>query len=675
MDVRRTLSGLGFARPTADSPRRAANSGVRVRKIEPALERHLPPEAGTARTTPVFGYFRRHRVTILSYAFIVVASVAIAGISYTTYAFSRYQGVILSGVYVDSVPLGDQTILQAQATILQRLAAIHGIPVEFTYRGRVWKPTVADLKLQPDVVSTATNAYSIGRSGNFWRNLIDRMPIARHFSVTLIAPYKHKAAEVWVERTLVQNIHQPMANAGLVVNGALVRVTPSRDGYRVDSPAALRDIQNSVGSLTLHRYPVPLDYLHPAISDSAAAAIGARVNAFLAHPPILQIGTKPVRTDATQLASMLTFSPRVTSSSATIVMNINTTALNSYVDGLKSGYDVAAVAPTFTFSAGTVTAVAPRRIGRSMAGSVAYSGLLKDLKLLRPSQTIKVPVRKIFPPPDKSNPASLGISTLLGEGETSFAGSAAIRASDISAIASRLNGDLINPHQSISFNFLTGIGWAPRVYQDAERRVGGKFVPGSGGAMQQVATTFFRAAYSTGLPLLERHPHPYTLAWYQPPAGMDATVSPNGNDLRFSNTTGGYLYIETRIEPVQQALYIYIYGRKTGWNVTVSNPILGRTYSPGPPIVQRDPNVPAGTARYQQFSHQGADYVVTRTVTIPASGSQPARTVTDTLSTHYQPWRAIIVEGEKTARKPTPTPIPSPTATKPPPTPTPTPVG
>lgn len=573
----------------------------------PLQPRAAPPRADERREAPRRQTFRRRRWTLFTYAFIVAAALGVASVTYTSYAFSRYQGLVLPGVYVDNLPLGNDTWLQAQSAILQRLTAINNIPVALAFDGHVFRPSLRSLRLGYDVNTTVDHAFSIGRMGNFWQNLFDRMPFARHFSIALLyACGRHRSvtatetpqatcaapARAWVLRTLVPVIRRPAVNAALAIRHEYVVAVPSRDGYAVDVPAAVAAIQARLGSLSIRTDRVPVVVVRPSISDAPAIAIRDRVDRFLSKPPVLVLHHHRVRTSRNLLAGMISFAPVITNRRATIVMKVDTAKLSAYVSTVASRFDIPARNPDLVFSGSQVTVVAQRQVGRAMNQAAAMRLLFAAFKSLKPAQVLRIPVTRVEPSVDVTNPASLGISSLLGEGESSFFGSTATRLTDVQAIAARLNGVLIHPNQEISFNYYAGTGWPTRVYTDTERRVQGQLVPGTGGAMQQAATTFFRAAYSAGLPLLERHAHPFRLSWYEPPIGMDAIVSPNGSDLRFQNDTGGYILVETRVEPIQGAMYIYLYGPKLNWKVDVGKPVVLHTYPSGTQIRQLDPNLP-----------------------------------------------------------------------------------
>ncbi|GEM_PF-2774396 len=673
MALRRAVVRAGAIPSGLMGSRRRVASRLRPRTIEPQSKRSLPAEAGVPRSVPKRRVFRHHRVTIISYAFILIAAAVIFGVSYTTYAFSRYQGVVLPGVYVSNLPLGSDSWTEAQYAVLTRLAAMHEVPFVFTWDGHRYKATARQLNISYDVNTTIDNAYSIGRSADFWRNLFDRLPLHRHFTIGLIthvSPYRLKA---WVQRRLVDRIHKPFVNATLVVSGDRVVVQSSSNGYRVSASAALRDIESSLGSLRVRRFDVPLVYRKPAVSDSLASSVSSRVNTFLGDPPVMRIGGRRILVPARTLASMLSFSDVVHAGSASVAMHIDTTALRGYVAGLAQCCDVTAENANLVFAGDRVITVSPRRVGRAMDQGTAYTRLLHAVKLLTPHALVHVPVRRVPPPVSSSQPASLGINSFLAEGSTGVSSSSSIRLADLAQIVLQLNSSApVGPGQDLSFNTLAGTGWPPAYYDDTVVRSGGFDVPGTGGAAEQAATTFFRAGYLAGLPIVERHAPPYRVPWYSP-AGLDATVSQVGQDVSFRNTTGGFLLVRARLNPVAQKLSIYLYGRRTGWKVTLGKVSETNRIPAGPPRMVHDPSLPKGIRRTAQYPEPGGTYTVTRVIRRPGRHGSPG---SDRLTTQYQPRPAVILVGtggSGLGHNPTPTasptatstPTPTPTATKP----------
>ncbi len=159
----------------------------------------------------------------------------------------------------------------------------------------------------------------------------------------------------------------------------------------------------------------------------------------------------------------------------------------------------------------------------------------------------------------EDNLITLGLKELVSTGWSNFAGSPNNRIHNVKTGASKFNGVLIKPGEEFSFNKALGpveayTGYLPElvILQD-------KTVPQYGGGLCQVSSTAFRAALNSGLPILERTMHAYPVSYYKP-YGVDATIYLPEPDLVFTNDTGKYIMIQTRIEGTK--LYFDFYGTK-----------------------------------------------------------------------------------------------------------------
>lgn len=613
----------------------------------------------------------KKRWALLAYLVFLLGALTIFCASYTTYAFSKYRGTILPGVHVDQLSLSGMTEKQARTALIAHLAAIYNVPFVLTYPNFRWNPKAREIGLAYHSEDTAKAAMSVGRRESFLEQLLDRLPIHPDHSVPLLYQIDHRRLQAYIQSKIVRALNSPAVNAALNDNPGDGRIvlSPSRPGILVDVPATLASIHRALGSLTKQQRAVAVHHITPVITDRDAARVRAKVEAFLNNPPLIKIGKRVIATTRVAYQPSIQFTDRLGPSPA-IVMTVNENAVRAYVATIASQVDRPAQDAKMSFAGGTVQFVSKQRTGRTLDQIDATQKLVAAIKSLKPNRKIVFHVSITQPPIDLSNPASLGITTLLSTGTSQFPGAGTGRLNDITSIAGRLNNVLIAPDSDVSFTNLVGTDWADQVYLDGETDASGQVGPTDSGAMQQVATTFFRALFAAGLKPLERHPHPYRLPWYEPPVGLDAIVSPaTGKDLRFRNTTHKYLLIGTLVEPVRQELYIYVYGPKLGWNVDVGK--VGRVlrvYPHGPAIVKTDPSLAPGERVQTAWAHDGADTTVQRTITYPNGNVQ-----VDQVTTHYQPWQAVIDVG---APEPTPKPKkqkPKQKAATPVPKPTPTP--
>lgn len=107
------------------------------------------------------------------------------------------------------------------------------------------------------------------------------------------------------------------------------------------------------------------------------------------------------------------------------------------------------------------------------------------------------------------------------------------RAINVTLAASRINGIVIQPGESFSFNQTILPRTVENGYVEAQVIVGKGYAQGIGGGICQVSSTLYAAMLSANLPATERHPHSLLVSYI--PAGMDATISGNVKDLKFTN--------------------------------------------------------------------------------------------------------------------------------------------
>ncbi len=627
-------------------PRLETTSPERVRRTEiirPADDRKLFPQREAQQRLRQ----KERRWAPLAYAVFLVAILSIFLLAYTTYAFSKYRGEILPGVYVDRTPVGGLTATQAKTLIANRLVVKYNNPVTLQYNALQWQPKAQQLGLSYDIAGTVTAAMDVGRKGPFVAQLIDRAPLHPPHRIQLRYTLSEQQVLRYIQQQIVrgpQRLSAPSQNAFLYIdNSNHVQINHSRSGRQLNLNQAVQAVRSSLNSLSVETRTLAVIHTQPQITDVVARRVRDRVEAFLSSPPVITMGKRVFPTVRYSFARMFHFHDDVGPHRATIQLNVDQTAVQAFVQYLASQVDRQAQNAKLSFAGTSVQVISPRLLGRTLDQQAATQQLLPIITGLRPHARLRLSAMVTQPPVDTSNPASLGITTLLATGSTSFAGSDTARLDDITGIAKTLDQQLFNPGESISFNTLmAGTAWSDEVYRDQEIRQNGQLIPGSGGAMQQVATTFLRALYNAGLTKLERHGHTYRLPWYEPPVGYDAVVSPaKGFDLRFLNNTGGHLLIETSVQPIRQQLTIYVYGPKLGWKVAVdSTGQITKIIPHGPKIIQQNPALAPGEQHQTAFAHDGATTILHRTILKPNGDVTP-----DELITNYQPWQAVVEEG------------------------------
>jgi vancomycin resistance protein YoaR len=117
------------------------------------------------------------------------------------------------------------------------------------------------------------------------------------------------------------------------------------------------------------------------------------------------------------------------------------------------------------------------------------------------------------------------------------------RTHNLRIAALNVNGTIVPAGGLFSTNTAIGPRNASDGWREAKMFVSGQVVTGVGAGICQCATTLYNVALLAGLPIVERHPHMFRVNYA--PASRDATIYWRGKDMRFRNTTGGPIYVQT----------------------------------------------------------------------------------------------------------------------------------
>lgn len=134
------------------------------------------------------------------------------------------------------------------------------------------------------------------------------------------------------------------------------------------------------------------------------------------------------------------------------------------------------------------------------------------------------------------------INSPIASFSTSFSASTANRINNIQLATSAINGTVLMPGETFSFNEIVGERTAARGYKAAGVIIGDKIESGLGGGICQVSSTLYNAMLRSGIKASERMNHTLPLSYA--PKGLDATVDWGNIDLKFKNTLNTPIYIE-----------------------------------------------------------------------------------------------------------------------------------
>lgn len=172
---------------------------------------------------------------------------------------------------------------------------------------------------------------------------------------------------------------------------------------------------------------------------------------------------------------------------------------------------------------------------------------------------------------------------VLGTSVTSCAGPSN-RWYNIDLAASRLNGVILLPGETFSYNDTVGPYTKSSGYKDAGTYQNGQSIDATAGGICQLSSTLYWTTLKANLEIVERNKHAFN-GGYMPVIGTDATVWSNQLDFRFKNDTEYPIKIEA-YQDKSHKLHVTIYGTDTTgihgepYSVIISTVPYKNTYKP-----------------------------------------------------------------------------------------------
>lgn len=227
------------------------------------------------------------------------------------------------------------------------------------------------------------------------------------------------------------------------------------------------------------------------------------------------------------------------------------------------------------------------------------------------------------PVPAKVTSASLAnvdVSKVLSSFETGFGGTGRGRAVNIGKAAEYLNGFVIAPGQTVSFNQIVGPRTLERGFVMAPVIRDDELEPGLGGGTCQVASTVHAAAVFGALDVVARRSHSRPSGYA--PLGLDATVVWGEVDLKFKNAYDTPIIIHAFL-PTPSRLRVELLGREPEGKVEHTYAVV-RTHDFYRRVWTK-PFVKEGKTLKRQRGIKGYDVVSSVRLTLPNGEVRPIR--------------------------------------------------
>ena len=223
---------------------------------------------------------------------------------------------------------------------------------------------------------------------------------------------------------------------------------------------------------------------------------------------------------------------------------------------------------------------------------------------------------------------------VVGSYRTPFDGRSEHQRLNALRAAQALDGAVIAPGATLSFNRTVGPWTADRGYLKAPVSFGGEIEPAWGGGVCQTSTTLYNAALLAGLEIVERHRHHW--APHYAPLGRDAAVAQYDIDLRIRNPHPWPVRIQA--QPAVDSLGIALLGRRSGPLAAVHTQVRG--VLPPSEVLRIDPELLPGECHRLVRGRPGYRVLVYRQP-LDAAGTHRELISED----RYPPMNRLVVAG------------------------------
>lgn len=553
---------------------------------------------------------------------------------------------VRAGVHAWGVDLGGMTPDEAHTALEDAASARTGQPLRLTDGDMSWRMSAAELGLAMDVDRVADAAFQTGREGYgpsrvalLWRIRsepyeLGAESVAVHGDL-LDAELARLAAEIYQERVDPWLTVDPY-------NG--VTFVSAQVGRELDVRASRTAILEALGS---GESTVALSIVedHPSATDDQFTAARQQLdNIWDAPIEVVAAGEVwPLRPD--QIATWLTVLQPSAGKPASLVLD--DAWVSDVVQEISFSTDRLPQSPRLWWDVGgalikTADGTPGQQLdteGSKQLISAAFTGQ-------NAANRVDLPVAITNPPALPGDLNALGIGAKIAEASTPYGGGLAERMHNIELAARLLNGTVILPGQTFSFNAEIGpmtldagfqMGYGIAQGDDGELTT----IPAEAGGICQVATTVFQPVFWTGYAIEQRSTHSYWINnyIYQGFVGLDATVEPTvGLDFKWTNNSPTAVLLEAATDG--QMFTVRLYGTPPPWKVEVVPPVIENVVEAKDEIVyEGTTTVPEGQLRTIEHAQDGFDVTIVRKVT------ENGETRSLEYKTKYGPSRNVVLVG------------------------------
>lgn len=537
------------------------------------------------------------------------AVLVLALLSFAIYSLAHTHKVY-RGQYLGGVKLGGLTESQLEKKVQDLADSFDktAITLVNSDNNKTYTINPAEINLNYDTEAITSDIWSVGRNKNafiaFWEQIKTIFTKNTHMAVV-----SYDTATLGTKiGAIATELDRPEKDYAIYYSDEQFKLNTDRQsGQRIDQVTIKKTIKSQIDIFESAKISFALKKYQPQVSKKNAERALTDANKILAAGDLtLKSGTADFTADKDTVGGFIV--SKVNRDDLNLVLN--TERVQAFISQLATSIDVIPRDAKLTMSSDKVSVFQLSQTGKTLDQAktledirAALFARISDSTSVDPV-TITLTIATQQPDVTSDNISKYGINEVVGTGTTSFYNSPSNRVHNITIGAAAINGVLLKPGEEFSTLGHLGkidasTGYLPELVIKND-----KTVPDFGGGLCQVSTTLFRAAMNAGMKITERRNHAYRVSYYEPPAGMDATIFDPSPDFKFVNNYGSYILIQSQI--VGTKITFTFYGTKDGRSVSISDPLTTNYVEPPAPVETVSDTLQPGEKKLVGHSHQGA---------------------------------------------------------------------
>lgn len=411
-----------------------------------------------------------HKIVI---TIIVVTTILIIAMAFSTIfaLLNINNSKIIKGVYIEGIDVSDLSIEEATTKVNKRVEHILNSDINLKYKEDENLIRISELKAEFDIKKAITDAYNVGRSKNIIQN---------NYEILRTKLFKNKVKLNYI-------INEKDTNKLLDTIESNLEGVVLQSAYSIDS-------ENK--ELVITKGKDGIKIVKESTTNNLKQNISERLeNSEQNDVEIVTEQAKPDAIDVEKIHEEIYKEPQ------DAYYTENPFKIYPEVDGVDFNISIEE---------------AKEKIQQEENEEYKI-----PLKYTSPEITIHQISASVFP-------------DIVSTFTTKYDASATGRATNISLVAKAIDGKVLLPGETFSFNQVVGNTTKEKGYQLATSYINGKMAQDYGGGTCQVSTTLYNAVLRANLEIVERRNHTYIVSYVD--IGTDATIAYPTTDFKFKNT-------------------------------------------------------------------------------------------------------------------------------------------